>query len=553
MLSLVRIKNLALVADLTLPLQPGYNVITGETGAGKSIIIGALNLALGERADRTLIRAGAEACAVEAVFEMGPKEKWLTRFLEENGLEPGADGQLIVKRTFSVAGANRQFINGSPTTLQVLGALGRELVDMHGPHEHQSLLSPGRQLDILDAFAGATPARETFAAIARRRAELEAQKTALIVDERTYAQQLDLLRFQTREIADAKLDSEEEERLTQEFKRASNGARLLELSQEALNLLGENEGALLTQAGELGRILQNLRRLDAAAADLIATHEQAAAAWNELLAGLRRYADSVEVDPARLGELEERLNLLQTLKRKYGPSLAEVIAFGADAAQKLSALEQRDEELARLNTALVKTERDLAAAGKDLSARRRQAIPKLEKAAMAQLRDLGFRQCHFEISIQSEETTSRLSGLDQIEFLFAPNAGEPARALRAIASSGEMSRVMLALKTALAAEDDIPLLVFDEIDANVGGETASVVGEKMAQIARQCQVICITHLPPVAARASAHYVVSKRAEGGRTISEITLLEREDRVSEIARMLGGQSEAARRHAIELLKR
>ena len=275
---------------------------------------------------------------------------------------------------------------------------------------------------------------------------------------------------------------------------------------------------------------------------------------------LRHYADGVEVDPARLRELEERLNLIQALKRKYGATLAEVIAFGDEAARKLHGLEQRDGELARLNADLKKLRAELAATGRELSDRRRKAIPKLAKAAMAQLQGLGFQRSHFEIAIQTAGTgetvnnshSPRLSGLDEIEFQFAPNAGEPARPLRAIASSGEMSRVMLALKTVLAAEDEIPLLVFDEIDANVGGETAPAIGEKMAWIARQRQVICITHLPPVAASASAHYVVSKRVEDGRTLSEITLLEPSGRVREIARMLGGQSEAALRHAEEMLK-
>jgi DNA repair protein RecN (Recombination protein N) len=552
MLSLLRIKNLALVSDLTLSLQPGYNVITGETGAGKSIIIGALNLALGERADRTLIRAGSDSCAVEAVFEIGSKKKWLAEFLESNGLEPGPDGQLIVKRTFTAAGANRQFVNGSPTTLQVLSALGREWVDMHGPHEHQSLLSPEKQLDILDAFAGAKAAREIFGAAARRIADLQAEKAGLIVDEQAYAQQLDLLRFQKNEIQAAKLHSDEEDRLTEEFKRSSNGVRLLELSQEALNLLSENDTALLTQLGELGRVLQSLERLDSGATTMAETHKNATASLAELQGALRHYVDAIEIDPDRLRDLAERLDLLQDLKRKYGKTIPDVIAFGAEAAQKLDALEQRDTDLARLNAAIKDTRNELMTAGKELSTLRRKAIPKLAKAAMQQLRDLGFKQSHFEILIQTPGNGWRASGLDEIEFLFAPNAGEPARPLRAIASSGEMSRVMLALKTVLAAEDEVPLLVFDEIDANVGGETALVVGEKMKQIATQRQVICITHLPPVAAAASAHYVVSKRAEAGRTVSEITLLAEEERVTEIARMLGGQSDAARRHAAELLK-
>jgi DNA repair protein RecN (Recombination protein N) len=550
MLSTLRIKNLALVSDLTLPLQPGYNAITGETGAGKSIIIGALHLLLGDRADRDLIRAGCENCSVEAVFEGAPVAS-LQKSLEENGLDPCADNQLLLKRVLTAAGGNRQFINGSPATLQMLAAVGRGLVDMHGPHEHQSLLHPAKQLDILDAFAGLHPTRHKFAGLVRRRNDLENEKAALIVDEQTYARQLDLLRFQCNEISAAKLQADEESRLTEDLQRASNATRLLELSQTALDLLGEQDDSLLLQAGALGRTLQALQRLDAAAGDLLAFHEQAMVAWNELPSALRRYTDGIEVDPGRLQQLEERFNLLQSLKRKYGATMPEVIAFGEEAQRKLQNLEQRDTELARLNGDLQTLGQEIVCLGGELSDQRRKAIPRLVKAAMKQLQGLGFQQSHFEISLQTAATPGA-TGLDEIEFQFAPNAGEPARPLRAIASSGEMSRVMLALKTVLAAEDEIPLLVFDEIDANVGGETAVVVGEKMRQIARRHQVICITHLPAVAAAATTHYVVTKRVEAGRTISEITLLDAEQRVHEIARMLGGQTDTARQHARELLK-
>jgi DNA repair protein RecN (Recombination protein N) len=373
----------------------------------------------------------------------------------------------------------------------------------------------------------------------------------LIVDEQTYARQLDLLRFQCREIAAARLQADEEGRLTEDLQRAANASRLLELSQEALHLLDEPEDSLLRRAGTLGRALQALQRLDSSAAGLRALHEQAVSAWNELPAALRRYAEGVEADPARLRQLEERFNLLQSLKRKYGATLGEVIAFGGEAQRKLESLEQRDAELARINGALETLRQEMAAVAGELSARRSKAIPKLVKAAMKQLQGLGFQQSHFEISLRTAATHSA-SGLDEIEFQFAPNAGEPARPLRAIASSGEMSRVMLALKTVLAAEDEIPLLVFDEIDANVGGGTAAVVGEKMRQIARRHQVVCITHLPAVAAGAAAHYLVTKRVESGRTISEITMLDAGQRVHEIARMLGGQTETALRHAREMLE-
>jgi DNA repair protein RecN (Recombination protein N) len=552
-LGTLRIKNLALVTDLTLTLQPGFNAITGETGAGKSIIIGALKLLLGERADRTLLRAGAESCSVEAVFDGASRGAVVAKFLEENGLEAGADGELILKRVFTATGTNRQFINGSPTTLQVLATLGRELVDMHGPHDHQSLLDPARQRDILDAFAGLVALRGEFATLVGKLRKLEEEKAALIVDEREYARQLELLRFQSEEIAAAKLEPQEEARLEEDFKRASNAARLLELSQAALDVLSEQEGSLLTRAGELGRSLQALRRIDAGAEELVQAHEQALAGWRELQAGLHRYTEGIELEPARLREMEERLNVMQSLKRKYGGKLEDVVAFGAEAAEKLRALEQREAELARIQQQEQKMSAEILKVGKDLSARRRKAVPGLATAVEKQLRDLGFAQCRFEIAINTVDTlpVPSAAGLDTIEFQFAPNLGEPARQLRAIASSGEMSRVMLALKTVLADEDEIPVLVFDEIDANVGGETAATVGGKMGQIARRHQVICITHLPAVAAAATTHYVVAKRVEDGRTVSEITALDKAARLREIARMLGGQTEAARRHAEALL--
>jgi DNA repair protein RecN (Recombination protein N) len=560
MLTTLRIKNLALVADLTLELQPGYNVITGETGAGKSILIGALNLALGERADRTLIRSGSDSCSVEAVFDVARLKAPLPSFLEENGLEPCEDHQLVLKRAFTSAGTNRQFINGSPTTLNILATLGEWLVDIHGPHEHQSLLHPARQRAILDAFGGLDGEREAFGELVRRRAALEAEKASLVVDEKTYAQQLDLLRFQADEISAARLQPEEEAQVEQDHRRASNAAKLLQLSQAALGLLSENETSLLTQAGIIGRTLQELQRVDASVAPILTLHEQAVAALRDLQAELSHYSDKADIDPARLQQLEERLNLIHSLKRKYGSTLAEVIAFGEEARRKLQSLEQRDAELGRLNAGLQKLDAELWRAGQALSAKRRKIIPQLSKAVSKELADLGFKQSRLDITLTTR-TSSPIAhsqspitntGIDSIEFQFAPNPGEPARPLRAIASSGELARVMLALKTVLAAEDQIPVLVFDEVDANVGGETANAVGEKMQQIAQKRQVLCITHLPQVAAPASAHYVATKQVKGGRTVSEITLLDPRERVTELARMLGGQSDAARRHAEALLK-
>jgi DNA repair protein RecN (Recombination protein N) len=434
MLTHLRIKNLALVADLTLELGAGFNAITGETGAGKSILIGALNLLLGQRADRTLLRAGADSCSVEGVVDVSRVKAPLASFLADNGLEPCEGGELLLKRVFTATGTNRQFINGSPTTLQVLSELGEWLVDIHGPHDHQSLFQTARQLDLLDAHAGLADAREAFGRVFDRRTELEAAKAALVVDDRTYAQQLDLLRHQVSEIAAARLQPGEEESVSEEHRRAQNAARLLENAHGALELLAEGDDTLATRVGHVGRLLQDLARLDPGAADLLAIHEQAVEQLRELQSGLTHYADRVDLDPGRLRELEERLNLIQSLRRKYGGTVDAVVAFGEEAREKLQQLEGRDAELARLNADLQDVAAELRRLGAALTASRRQAIPKLAKAVVAQLRDLGFKQSEFNITLQPSTSPQR-SGLDAAEFVFAPNPGEPARPLRAIASS----------------------------------------------------------------------------------------------------------------------
>ena len=551
-LSTLRIKNLALVADLTVELGPGFCAITGETGTGKSVILGALHLVLGRRADRSALRSGADMCSVEAVFEIGALAGRLTPFLEERGLDSCEGGQLVLKRTFTASGTNRQFVNGSPTTLATLEEMGGWIIDLHGPHDHQSLLHPRLQLSLVDAYGGLDPLREAFADQLRRRTRLQEAKAALIVDERTYAQQLDLLRHQVREISEARLRPGELAELEAEHSRAANATRLLELSQGALAALGESEDAALTSLGAVGRSLQELARIDAAAQALLDLQGQATDLLRDLQAGLSRYADRIEVEPARLAELEERLDLIQSLQRKYGGTIEEVQAFGAEARVRLEALEGRDAELERINAELREVESLLASRGRELSEKRLAVLPGLNRAAETELSSLGFRQSRFEAGLTHDPDPARATetGMDRMEFQFAPNPGEPARPLRAIASSGELARVMLALKTVLADQDAVPVLVFDEVDANVGGETAHAVGQKMKTIASKHQVLCITHLAPVAAAAGTHYQVLKEVRDGRTESRIQPLDRPSRVAELGRMLGG-GPAAQRHAEELL--
>ena len=557
MLTDLRIKNLALVNDLAIQFGPGYNSITGETGAGKSILIGALGLVLGERADRTLIRDGDDHCSVEAIIEVAALGKAFHSHLHQNGIEPCEENQLFLKRSFSASGGNRQFVNGSPTTLNVLTSIGEWLVDIHGPHDHQSLLKPARQLDILDAYGGLEKQRDDFASLVDLRAGLAAQKAELIVDEDVYARELDLLRFQVSEIESAQLKPAEEPELEQAFQRATHSARLAELSAEARQLIDSGEPSVTDLSSALGRALQEMAGIDAGAESLLAEQTAISEQFADLGAAVADYAERLSLDPAQMKLVEERYNLVQTFKRKYGSTLPEVIAFADNASERLSALEGRDEELARLNAEAAKLDEQIQTLAQALSAARKAIAPKLVEEAERQLNDLGFLQSRFDVEIidpselgQAEAAVSR-TGFDQIEFLFAPNPGEAFKPLKAIASSGEMARVMLALKTVLAAQDSIPILVFDEVDSNLGGETAGVVGKKMKQIGANRQVLCITHLAPVAAAGHRHYLVSKEVVDGRTLTRVTQLDGESRVEELTRMLGGGGAAARQHAEELL--
>ena len=547
-LNFLRIKNVALVEDLEWNLAPGFTAITGETGAGKSIIIGALQLLLGERADKSLIRTGADTCTVEAVFNGDDMEKLNARF-EEAGVE-ACDSDLILKRSLSVSGMNRQFINGSPTTLANLKSLGDELVDLHGPHDHQSLLSPDRQLDLLDAFAEAKPSRERFAKIYRQLRALEEEYGALDTAETAREQELDLLRHQVNEIAAAKLNTEEEAEIEARYRRASNSKRLIEIASAAATRLSEADDAVLSQLGEIQRLLQELEKLDPAMAAAAEVHRTAVVELSEIARELNRYAENLDLDPEQLSALEERVSLFETLKRKYGGNIAEVIAFGERAEERIRKIEGRDEELQRLASEIEAQRADLKKAGAGLRKLRARAVPQLSTAVRENLRDLGFKRSEFEGQLRDLESP-RPSGLDAVELLFSPNPGEPLKPLRAIASSGEISRLMLAIKSALAAQDSVPLLVFDEIDANVGGEIAHAVGRRMRELGKEHQVLCITHLPQVAAAASSHLVVTKEVVKGRTFSQLRELRGKGRREEIARMLGGQSDDAMRLAATML--
>ncbi len=548
-LTLLRIKNLALVEELEWEIEPGFIAVTGETGAGKSIIIGALQLLLGERADKSLIRTGAHLCTVEAVFSGNDLQR-LNPQLVEVGIEP-CEGDLIIKRSFSAAGGTRQFINGSPTTLSVLKNLGDELVDLHGPHDHQSLLSPDTQLTLLDSFARAEEQLEQYRKHYRQLQTLLVEHAALDTAETAREQELDLLRHQTTEIISANLVAGEEEEIENRYKLASNSKRLIELASAIANKLSESDGSVLSQLAETQRLLRELEKIDGSITQLSSAHVASAVELSEIARALSAYAEKLDLDPEQLAALEQRVSLFETLKRKYGGSIAEVIAFAERAADRMQKIEGRDAELERLAKEIENVRAKMNRTGEALRKLRTKAAPKLSENIRRNLRDLGFRQSEFEAKLSALDEP-RPSGFDAVELLFSPNPGEPLKPLRAIASSGEISRLMLAIKSALAAHDEIPLLVFDEIDTNVGGEIAHAVGVKMQTLGGDHQVICITHLPQVAATGSSHFVVTKDVARGRTFSNLREVTGKSRQEELARMLGGKSESALKLAASLLK-
>jgi DNA repair protein RecN (Recombination protein N) len=548
-LTLLRIKNLALVEELEWQMEPGFIAVTGETGAGKSIIIGALQLLLGERADKSLIRTGADLCTVEAVFSGNGLQK-LNPQLVEAGIEP-CDNDLIIKRSFSVTSGTRQFINGSPTTLSILKSLGDELVDLHGPHDHQSLLSPETQLSLLDSFARAEDQLAEYRKHYRQLQALLAEHAALNTAETAREQELDLLRHQITEIKSANLVAGEEEEIEKRYKLASNSKRLIELASAIANKLSDADDSVLSQLAETQRLLRELEKIDSSIAQFSSAHAASVVELSEIARALSVYAGKLDLDPEQLAALEERISLFETLKRKYGGSIAEVIAFGERAAERMQKIEGRDMELERLAKEIENVRKQMNRAGEALRKLRRKVAPELSENIRRNLRDLGFRQSEFATKLTALDEP-RPSGFDSVELLFSPNPGEPLKPLRTIASSGEISRLMLAIKSALAAQDEIPLLVFDEIDTNVGGEIAHAVGVKMQTLGRDHQVICITHLPQVAATAFSHFVVTKDVTRGRTFSNLREVTRKSRQEEIARMLGGKSESALKLAASLLK-
>ncbi|OQC55940.1 MAG: DNA repair protein RecN [Verrucomicrobia bacterium ADurb.Bin018] len=551
MLTLLRVKNLALVEEATVAFEPGLNIITGETGAGKSILIGALYLLLGERADTSAIRAGETQCVVEATFQLAEPQV-VNDILTDTGLEPCDHGLLILRRTVKAAGGGQAFVNDAPVTLPLLKRLGAHLVDLHGPHDHQSLFQPASQLDILDSFARADAERAAYANAFSRRQALLARREELAGDRGDLDAQIALYAHQVREIEEAAPVEGEEDEVRAEQQTAGHAQRILELGQLIVQATSEDENSALAIMAPARKALDELARLLPAAKEWLAEFRGHTDALAALTGAIQSELTHISADPARLEWLDQRLATYDKLKRKYGPSLANILQTLATAKTRLQDLQTRDQQKADVEKELLAVEKELQTAGRALRKRRAAAAEKLAPAITAELQALGFAHGLFAIELTPSEAPLA-SGLDKLEFAFAPNVGEPMRPLRAIASSGEISRVMLGIKVVVAAADRIPLLVFDEIDANVGGETARAVGQKLAQAAKRRQVIAITHLPTVAACGAHHHAVRKEVQAGRTHTRVVALDHAARVEELARMLGGRESTSvtLRHAAELL--
>src|SRR5882672_9697463 len=549
MLRELRIRNFAVVENITVPFAPGFNVLTGETGAGKSILVDAILLVRGARAQTDVIRADAETATVEAVFAV--PDGGVAAVLDEAGLAV-EDGEIVVRRELARGGRHRAFVNDAAVTVGLLERLGDALVQVHGQHEHQRLLEPARQLDLLDRFGDAEPLRERFAALFAKhreaRDDLERRRGA----GRDRAQREDLLRFQVSELDAARLRPGEEEELRAEARRLQHAEPFLTGLTEAAALLQDAPQSAGERLARALKIVHDLGRLDAAFAAPGEALEAARVQIDEALDAIRRLRDGVTAEPGRLDAIHERLDALTRLERKYGDSEAAMLDFRAEAARELERLERHEELMADQDRVLGELSGELAAAAAALSDRRRAAATKLAGQVQKALRGLGMERAEFEVALERlPEPGPR--GVDRAELRLSTNPGEEVKPLARVASGGELSRTMLALKSVLARADRMPILIFDEVDAGIGGRVASVVAQTLAAASDGRQVLCVTHLAPIAAVADEHLHVTKSVRAGRTRVAVAPLDADARVEEVARMLGGASTtaAARQHARDLL--
>lgn len=552
MLRILKIKNLALVDDVQVGFNEGLNVITGETGAGKSLLIGALRLLLGERADKSLIRTGEASCSIYAEFGLSDSGA-VDAILAEAGLELCDGGLLIIRRQITET-SNKTTVNDEPVTLQLLRRLGAVLVDMHGPYDHQSLLDQAVQLKILDDFGQLQGAKKAYDVEYKKYRAIQTQLEALNSEnEEDLARQIEFLEYRVNEIDAANLTPDEEETVLEEHSLIANAQEMIELASGAANALMNGEGCAFDGLVGTQQYLNQLLKILPEAQEWHDEMESVITSVQEIVRSIENAASVVDASPERMQWLDDRLTTYQTLKRKYGVTVDEVLENSTLWNQQLATLRGRNGQRGKLQKQLDLVFKSLEKVGLGLRKQRENVADQLSENITRELVDIGFEYGFFDVRMNPCAPNS--TGMDEVDFGFAPNAGEDMRPLRMIASSGEISRVMLATKAVLARQDQIPVLVFDEIDSNIGGEIGGAVGRKLAQVAECHQLICITHLPQVAACGTTHLAVSKKVEQGRTYTEVQLLDNESRPEEIARMLGGvdSSGVTLQHATEMLDR
>ncbi len=554
MLTELRIVNFALIEQLSLQFQHGFTVLTGETGAGKSLLIDAIALLVGGRASTDQIRSGEDEAQLEAAFVLSDTHPLLQRFRLQDIIGQN-ESELILRRVLSRSGRHRVYVNGRLCPLRVLEELGGTLVDIHGQHEQQSLLALAKQLDALDGFGRLYELRGTYEQAYQRWKELHRQLDDLQHDVTDRVKREDMLRFQAQEIDQAALLSDEEEQLRSERQRLVHALQLRELAHEAYDELQADEQAVLTRLGRIGRTLAALAQTDPTMSDCERVAAESAIELKELAGRLRDYTEQLEADPARQSVVEDRLDLIQRLKKKYGGSIEAVIETGKQVQEELRSLDNHQERTAELTAQLAEEEHRLRTLVQQLSKKRTEAAKRMTMSVGAELAALKMEQAIFQVMVSIDESPEGLgsTGRDRVEFLLSSNPGEPPRSLGRVASGGELSRIMLALKTVLAEMDQVPVLVFDEIDTGVGGAVAAAMGTRLRKLGSFHQVFCITHLPQVASQAEHHLLVEKGLESQRTSTSVRALKGIGREEEIARMLSGSTitKKVRETAAELI--
>jgi len=564
MLRELSIRNLAVVEEAVVPFAAGLNVLTGETGAGKSIVVDALLLITGARAQPDWIRTGADTAVVEAVFDIDPAGP-VAALLDEAGHRVG-DGELVIKRELARSGRHRAFVNDGAATVGLLERLGEALVELHGQHEHQRLMESARQLLLLDRFAEAEDRRERVGVLVRGWEEARAARERLREEMREGARQEDLYRFQLSEIDAVQLKDGEEDELRAERGRQQHAERIVAGLQEALGLIYEDPQSAVARLARAGALLRDIARYEPDAAAPIEALEGAQSYIEDVVGRARALRDRAVFDPDRLERIDARLDAIVKLKRKYGDSVAAILAHRQEAAAALDRITRHDAVAEELEAAVAAAAAAAATEADALSQARIRGAERLERLIQKEIRGLGMEHGRFRVALRREaaaggelvggQSSWRVGprGAETAELLLSANPGEDLRPLAKVVSGGELSRVMLAAKTVLAAADDVPVLVFDEVDAGIGGRVADVVGQKLRATAAGRQVLCVTHLAPIAAYAGHHLLVEKRVSRGATRTTVTPLRAAARVDELARMLGGErvTETSRRHARELLR-